>query len=160
MSLVASIIALTERLADEFNELRARRLPRNFNFTRSLDVSINTSADYLRKLELSFDVRSEDVGVYKIDWAYSWNKDSTSVDFMARFLIDGNVFREHVQEAKDAAGNFSTTGSGQRKLLSSFTFLNLAAGPHVFAIEFRPQNAGRRSAMWDASASAQLVQEA
>ena len=157
MSLQGQITDAVTRIGQEIKSLGGQPLPRNFAFAQSLGITTHTQTNFITKLSLPFTVSPGDAGVYRIDWAYSWNYDNTGTNFIAQMLLDGQIFREHHQEPKDAAGGYGSTGTDQRHLLSSFTLAQLAAGNHTFAIRFRPQSTNRNASMWDVTATAQLV---
>ena len=98
------------------------------------------------------------VGKYKITVSYIWNHNGTTADFEGVLLFDGNALGTntsgliHKQEPKDAAGNFSNTGSSQAHAYTKVYFIDVAvAGTKSVLLQYRTDNTSQTSSIWDAS---------
>ena len=78
-------------------------------------------------------------------------RDMPDSDFEAEFLEDSSPMGEiHKQEPKDSAGTFGTTGTSQRHVAHKVFFTTLTAGVHTFELNYRTDNGGDESSIWDA----------
>jgi hypothetical protein len=90
-------------------------------------------------------------GDYILYWSYAWNADTTRRNFEARIQQDNTTdLMVHVQEPKDATGNFMSTGSDQRHRASGQIPLTLGAATVQFDIDFKAPNSRTDVSMWDA----------
>ncbi len=129
----------------------------NFNLFESAGVSTTTSTTFQSKI--SGNTAALEAGDYKITISYTWNHNATQNDFEARFLFDGSAVGQdsggllHKQEPKDAAGNDPTgTGSSQRYAYTKvFYVTGVTAGVKAVALDYRTDNNGNASSIWEAN---------
>lgn len=118
-----------------------------FNVGQSLGVTSTTSTTLQNKLTLSVTVPA---GRYRCGVAYGWNFNSTGNDFNCVIRQDGvQIGEDHRQEPKDAAGNFSSTGSNQKMYVNRTMYVSLSAGTYNFTVDFRTRSGGTTASIWD-----------
>lgn len=123
--------------------------PRHVAHAFDNGISTTTSTTFQNKLTLNAGTLV--AGDYKLSVAYGWNHDNISNDFEGRILLNGGQLGElHKQEPKDS-GQADPTGTTQRFYLKRELFITLAAGVTTFDIEYRTDNGGNESSIWEAS---------
>jgi len=127
-----------------------------FNLFQSTGVSTTTSTTFQSKITGNTTTLS--TGDYKILVSYSWNHNATQNDFESRFLFDGVAVGQnssgliHKAEPKDAAGNFSGTGSAQQfTFTQAYYVTGVTAGIKTIALDYRTDKNGVASSIWDCS---------
>ncbi|MEM7310984.1 MAG: hypothetical protein AAF682_30220 [Planctomycetota bacterium] len=111
-------------------------------------MTTTTSTSFVTKL--SGTTASVPAGTYRVAFSYGWNYDDNATDFEARFLLDGVASNLHVQEPKDIAGTFGSTGTDQRFYVNRVLYFDLTAGTHDLDLEYRSTLAGAEASIWDA----------
>jgi hypothetical protein len=104
---------------------------------------VTTTAEYnpgnpptdglLTRATLNFTIA--EAGVYRLDYAYTWNHDSQSDDFVAVIYLDNTQFYLHRQEPKDSAGT-SLGGSGTDQVHPASGFILFTLNPATYTITF------------------------
>lgn len=115
------------------------------------DVTVTThnNTSYVEKL--TYTTPTLVAGDYILFWSYGWNADTTSRSFEARIQQDNTTdIMVHVQEPKDASGNWANTGSDQRHRASGQIPLTLGAVTAQFDLEFKAPASNVEVSMWDA----------
>ena len=137
-------------------ELASRVYGTEFNLFQDLAVSTTTSTTFQSKI--SGNTTALVAGDYKILVTYSWNHNATQNDFEGRFLFDGAAVGQngsgliHKAEPKDSGGNFSGTGSSQQYTFTQAYYVTgVTAGVKSVALDYRTDNNGVASSIWDAS---------
>lgn len=117
-------------------------------FASSTGISTTTLTTFQTKVSLGPNTYSG--GLYKLTVSYGWNHNALNSDFEARILFDGSQLGElHKQEPKDAAGADST-GTTQRYYVTRTGVLNIGAGNHTIALEYRTDDSAAESSIWEA----------
>lgn len=137
-------------------ELASRVYGTEFNLFQDLAVSTTTSTTFQSKI--AGNTTALVAGDYKILVTYSWNHNATQNDFEAQFLFDGAAVGQnasgliHKAEPKDSGGNFSGTGSSQQYTFTQAYYVTgVTAGVKSVALDYRTDNNGTASSIWDAS---------
>ena len=79
---------------------------------------------------------------YIVTLTYNWSLDSTSGDFQASFLVNGNEVRSHRQEPQDSGGAGGPTGTDQQHTATLRYELMATAGDNDFRLDFGPNQNG------------------
>jgi len=119
---------------------------------------INTIANNpLSNSPLNFDFNFQRPGDYKIMFEFNYSSDSTTQDFIARPLVDGQTLTTRVngevirEEAKDSVGNDGDgRGTDQKKAFSnSYHYSTNVVGIKNIRLDHFPSANNTEAAVWD-----------
>ena len=147
-----------------------------YHYDESLSVTTTDGVVFLEKVRLT--TAAIPAGDYRINWSFQWNHNAQNSDFEGTVILDGgsppNYLAVYKQEPKDAGAapaffdppantvpydgldgvgpgeNFSTTGTAQRFEYSGYAVKTLANGVHFVTINFRSDESGDESSIWNA----------
>lgn len=120
-----------------------------YQISEDKTVSTKDLNSYTAKLSLV--TTSLPAGTYRIGYNYSWNLDSTSHSFLGRVIINNTIVRMlHEEEPTDRNGEFESTGSSEKHIISGY-FLENLSGINTINLEWGHTGPnGIESSMWDA----------
>lgn len=120
-----------------------------FQIAQSLGFSTTTSTIFQNKVTLT--TSNLPAGIYRIGIHYGWNHNAVTNDFESIVLEDGiQIGNKHKQEPKDSAGG-DPTGTTQRYFTSRVFYRTLTAGSHEYKLQFRTDNSGTTSSIFEAT---------
>lgn len=147
-----------------------------YHDAESLTVSTTTGTTFIEKVRLT--TASIPAGDYRITWSFQWNHNAQNSDFEGTVILDGGtpptylaVYKVEPKDAGAAAEfldpptnvipydgldgvgpleNYSTTLTAQRYEYSGFAVKTLPSGIHFVTINFRSDEFGDESSMWNA----------
>lgn len=100
-------------------------------------------------------------GTYRVTVSFGYNSDSTTVDFIARFLINGALAHTGTEllrrEATEVAGVFLTTGNDQQLGFTRIFHVTLPQGINTFLLQWATSGNGVPASIWDALVSVERV---
>jgi len=121
----------------------------NLHLAESTAVSTTTSNSWQTKITMV--TATLEAGTYRLEVSYGWNHDVATDDFWGRVTQDAvQIGEAHLQEPKDATGDWGSTGTDQRHYLTRVFHLNLSAQSYTFDLEYGSSWAGTESSIWDA----------
>ena len=127
-----------------------------FRHAYSEGISSQTGESYIEKVSLN--TGDLPVGSYLINWSYIWNHSSTSSNFKARILLDGEEVMSHEQQPASSGGSYGTTGSDQKiPAYGLFRKVFNTEASHTLKLEFCSSKSGRMSSIWNASLTLRKV---
>lgn len=98
---------------------------------------------------VTLNVTVTEAGLYRLDYSYLWNHDSTSSDFVAVLYQDNTLIYLHRQEPKDSFGpSLGSSGTDQIFPASGFALLNLTAGSYTYTFSYGTSNASNESTIF------------
>ncbi len=120
----------------------------------------NTSAPHTTWVNKITDTTTSlQAGDYELVISYGWNHNATNSDFESRLSFDGTILGDifsngttHKEEPKDSAGTGGGSGSSQQLTFTkSFILTGVSAGTKAVVFDFRSDDTGDLSTVWDAS---------
>jgi len=113
------------------------------------DSSVQITVANTPQPRLTLNTGAIAAGSYYINLSSLYNHNATNNDARFSIVLDGatEIWNSYI-EVKDAAANFSGTGSNQRITLSATEPVTLAEGSHTFVFNYWSENAGVNTAAW------------
>lgn len=146
-----------------------------YHDAESLGMTTTNGVDFVQKVTLT--TASVPLGDYRINWSFQWNHNAINSDFEAFVAIVGSpldYLAVYKQEPKDAGSapsfvdipantipypgldgvgpgqNYITSGTAQRYEYAGFAVKKSISGVLTIAINFRSDELGDESSMWNA----------